>query len=74
MTGVQTCALPISELLYKRALAIRQKVLGPEHSDVATSLENYAILLRKMDRLEEAARLESGANAIRRNLEKEKSH
>jgi tetratricopeptide (TPR) repeat protein len=54
-----------AEPLYQRALAIREKALGPEHPDVATSLENYAVLLRKMDRSHEATPLESRANAIR---------
>jgi Tetratricopeptide repeat len=30
--------------LYERALAIREKVLGPEHPDTATSLNNLALL------------------------------
>ena len=29
--------------LYERSLAIREKVLGPDHPDVATSLNNLAI-------------------------------
>jgi tetratricopeptide (TPR) repeat protein len=32
--------------LFERALAIREKVLGPEHPDTATSLNNLALLLR----------------------------
>jgi hypothetical protein len=43
--------------LYQRALAIWEKALGPEHPDVATSLENYALCLRAMDRLDEAMAL-----------------
>ena len=31
--------------LYKRSLAINEKALGPEHPDIATSLENYAGML-----------------------------
>jgi len=31
--------------LYRRALAIYEKVLGPDHADVATSLNNGAWLL-----------------------------
>ncbi len=31
-----------AEPLYKRALAIREKALGPEHPDVAQSLHNLA--------------------------------
>jgi len=33
-----------AEPLYNRALAIREKALGPEHPDVATSLNNLAML------------------------------
>ena len=33
-----------AEPLYQRALAIREKALGPEHPDVATSLNNLAAL------------------------------
>ena len=40
--------------LYQRALAIWEKALGPEHPDVATCLENYAALLKKMGRETEA--------------------
>ena len=34
-----------AEPLYKRALTIREKVLGPRHPDVASSLNNLASLL-----------------------------
>ena len=33
-----------TEPLYKRALAIREKALGPDHPDVAQSLNNLADL------------------------------
>jgi tetratricopeptide (TPR) repeat protein len=36
-----------TEHLYKRALAIRKKVLGLQHPDVATSLNNLAMLYSK---------------------------
>jgi tetratricopeptide (TPR) repeat protein len=61
----QTQRLEEAELHYRRALAIREKALGSDHRDVATSLENYTFLLRAMDRPEEAAPLESRARAIR---------
>jgi len=51
--------------LYQRALAIREKALGPDHPDVATALENYAGLLRKTRRESQAAELEARAQAIR---------
>ncbi len=54
-----------AEPLYKRSLAIREKALGPEHPDVAQSLENYAALLRQTARADEAERMEARAKAIR---------
>ncbi len=54
-----------AEPLYQRALAIREKALGPEPPDVATSLENYADLLRKTGRVSEATKMEARAKAIR---------
>ncbi len=58
-----------AEPLYKRALAIWEKALGPEHPDVATSLENYAALLRETGRADEAAEMEARAKAIRAKYE-----
>ena len=54
-----------AEPLFKRALAIREKALGPEHPHVAKSLENYAGLLRKTYRGSEAAKMEARAKRIR---------
>ncbi len=51
--------------LHQRALAIREKALGPDHPHVAQSLENYAALLRKTGRSAEATRMEARAKAIR---------
>lgn len=42
--------------LYRRVLAIRDKVLVPEHRDMKKALEDYALLLRAMGR--EAEELE----------------
>ncbi len=39
-----------AEPLYERSQAIREKVLGPEHPDVAQSLNNRAGLLRSQVR------------------------
>ena len=36
-----------AETLFRRALAIREKALGPERPEVAKTLDNYAELLRK---------------------------
>ena len=35
---------------YKRSLAIREKALGPDHRDVASSLNNLAIVYRAQGR------------------------
>ena len=40
-------AMPMPSRLYKRSLAIREKALGPDHPDVATSLNNLAVLYRQ---------------------------
>jgi hypothetical protein len=48
-----------------RAVAIREKALGPEHPDVAMVLENYARLLREMKRGAAARELEARTQAIR---------
>ncbi len=49
--------------------AIWEKALGPEHPHVATSLENYASLLRQTARAVEAARMVARAKAIRAKSE-----
>jgi tetratricopeptide (TPR) repeat protein len=43
-----------AELLYKRSLTIAEKTLGPDHPDVATSLNNLAALYRAQGRYAEA--------------------
>ncbi len=40
-----------AEPLIKRSLAISEKALGPEHPDVARSLENYAGLRHASGRI-----------------------
>ena len=54
-----------AEPLYKRALAIREKALGPQHQDVATSLDNLAELYRAQGKVAEAEPLYKRALAIR---------
>ncbi len=54
-----------AEPLYQRSLTIMEKALGPEHPNVATTLENYAELLRTMNRDAEAKSMEARAKAIR---------
>ena len=56
---------PKAEPLCKRALAIGEKALGPNHPDLVTSLENLAKLYRETNREKEAAELEKRAAAIR---------
>ena len=55
--------------LYRRSLAILERALGPEHPDVAQSLENYAVMLRETGRADEAAEMEARAKAIRAKYE-----
>ena len=54
-----------AEPLYKRALAIREKALGPDHPDVAKALNNLAVLYQKQGRYAEAEPLYKRALAIR---------
>ena len=41
-------------MLYRRALAINEECCGPDHPEVATCLNNLALLLRDTNRLAEA--------------------
>ena len=54
--------------LYERALAIREKVLGPEHPDTAISLNNLAYLLQAQGDLVAARPLYERALAIREKV------
>jgi tetratricopeptide (TPR) repeat protein len=49
---------PEAEPLYKRALAIHEKALGPEHPVVATGLNNLAFLYQAQGRYAEAESLD----------------
>jgi len=53
-----------AELLYKRSLGIREKVLGPHHPDTAQSLGGLGGLYRKQGRYAEAEPLLARALAI----------
>ena len=53
-----------AEFQYKRALALKEEVSGPEHPDVATILNKYAGLLRTAHRYQEAENLSARAHAI----------
>jgi len=48
------------EPLHERALAIREKALGPDHPNVAACVENYTALLRKTNREAEAGKWRPG--------------
>lgn len=53
-----------AEPLYRRALAIEEKVLGPDHPEVASDLNNLALLLWDTNRASEAEPLYRRALAI----------
>ena len=57
-----------AEPLYRRALAIDEKALGPEHSETATDLNNLAALYRHQGRYQEAEPLYRRALAIREKV------
>ncbi len=46
-------------------LGHQEEGLGPDHPEVATSLENYAALLREAGRTVDADKMEARAEAIR---------
>ena len=48
----------------QRALAIREKALGPDHPDVAQSLNNLALLLWQLERHGDAIPFQERATAI----------
>jgi hypothetical protein len=52
-----------ADSFFEKALSIRGETLGPEHPEVAASLESYAALLRKANRQEKAAELEARARS-----------
>jgi len=53
-----------AEILYTRALEIREKHLGKDHVELVPILKNYAIMLRKIKREDEAAAMEARKSAI----------
>ena len=53
-----------AEPLYKRALAIREKALGPDHPEVATSLSNLGTLYGSQGQYNQAEPLYRRALAI----------
>jgi hypothetical protein len=57
-----------ARLLLERALAIHEKVLGPDHSNTATSLNNLARLLQDQGELAAARTLYEHALAIKKKV------
>jgi hypothetical protein len=58
-----------ADSLYGRVVEVRERVLGPEHVDVARTLEDQAGLLQQMHRDVEADALKARAEAIRLKLQ-----
>ena len=50
--------------LYRHAIAIKQRVLGPSDPEVATTLHNLALLLKAAGRVEEAELIWAEARAV----------
>ena len=53
-----------AEALYKRTLAMREKILGPQDPAIAVVLRNYASVLKELNRLDEAKALNKRARLI----------
>jgi tetratricopeptide (TPR) repeat protein len=63
-----------AEPLYQRTLAIREKLLGPEHPDTATSLNNLTELYRTQGKYEQAEPLYHCAHVAEKTLPLRKRH
>ena len=50
-----------AEALYLRALSIRERALGPDNSAIPGLLDQYALLLREMNKEKQACELEEKA-------------
>ncbi len=68
-SALKLCILRSRAAVSLSSLAIWEAALGLDHPDVATSLENYAALLRETGRADEAAEMEARATAIRAKYE-----
>ncbi len=53
---------------YERVLALREKVVGPEHLDIATSLNNLGLTLYYLGKYEPALEMQERALAVRQKL------
>jgi len=54
-----------AEPLFRHAFAIKKKRLGPDHPDVALTLNGLALLLCRLGRLDAALPLQERATAIK---------
>jgi tetratricopeptide (TPR) repeat protein len=54
---IYQCQQNQKESYYRRALAIKEQLLGPDHPDVAMTLNNLAVLCKARGRYAEAATL-----------------
>jgi TolA-binding protein len=54
-----------AEESYRKALTIQEELLGPKHPTIAITLESFAALMRKLNRISEAQDMEARAKAIR---------
>lgn len=55
----------VSKPLFEAAITIRKSLFGPRHPKVAEALTQYAKLLRKMKRIEEAQNIDQEVHSIR---------
>jgi tetratricopeptide (TPR) repeat protein len=53
-----------AESFYQEALALQDELLAPDDPDAVKTLEDYAAVLRKLNRVPQAAELESRAKSI----------
>jgi tetratricopeptide (TPR) repeat protein len=60
----ETAAYTLAEPLYRKSLALAEKIYGPDHSEVSLRLNNLALLLQDTNRLAEAEPLIRRALAI----------
>jgi tetratricopeptide (TPR) repeat protein len=58
-----------AEPLYKRSLEIRRERLAPGHADIAQALSDYARLLRRLKREDEAEAMYQEAISIMAKME-----
>jgi hypothetical protein len=48
--------IPSAAALLQRTLELQERTLGPEHREIATTLNNLALMLERLDRVNEAGR------------------